>query len=686
MDKQYLIGDCYIDLSRNQIKRFEQIETLQPKVLSVLTILAKNAGQVVSHDTLMDEVWAEATVNPNTLQRCIAQLRKALGDDSKSQHIIKTHSKKGYSIEVDVEWLTSDADTPDTFKKSQWPFPVFAIIVLLIFLASWLYPEDKLSYLNMTVVTASDEREFYPNYSPDGKYLVFHRYMGTCKNHIWAKNLQNQQEIQLTKTAAIYGPHSWSTDGNQIAFTLQENCAKLPSENKVCWQLQTLDFAAAIQTPQETTLRLDCDEQWIGRPRWIQDGSITMLKDFDGVIKLMRYNLRDDTQKVFYESSVGNIYSFDYAPKQDIFAVVSRTPDEKQLLEIIDHTGFTISSAYIQKNDQLSFYQDYSPSFHPDENQLLVNTDRGLYQLSFDGKLTAIETPNIENIYAPAFHPSENKLTASHGKIDTDLAMVQLAEVDAEQNPVKFNEVYQPYPSIDRSTAFEGNGQFQPNGDLIAYISQRTGTRQLKLFDGQESRQLSRFSKGSRVSAFNWSPDGQTIAIVVDDRINLIGLDGETRQVESSIPIANLSQWVDKDRLMVTGNLNKNDQFLLFDLTDNSFTETGLDNIRWARYTASGELIYADNDHNMWRKAGSDILQLPLTPAQVDGKAFVLHRIYLYGLNMNNELWRLDLTTNELELIKKLSDQVWWLSDVNDDSILVTQGIAAKKEVVEITP
>lgn len=57
---------------------------------------------------------------------------------------------------------------------------------------------------NLTPLTASDEKEFYSNYSPYGKYMVFHRYLDVCNSHIWAKDLEtqimysNQEVIELS--------------------------------------------------------------------------------------------------------------------------------------------------------------------------------------------------------------------------------------------------------------------------------------------------------------------------------------------------------------------------------------------------------------------------------------------------------------------------------------------------------
>ena len=102
MSEQYWVGGFFIDLSRNQITQNKQSQTLAPKALSVLTYLAENHGRVVSHDELLTHVWQGTIVSPNTLQRSIAQLRKALGDEGKVY--IKTHAKQGYSLECDVRW------------------------------------------------------------------------------------------------------------------------------------------------------------------------------------------------------------------------------------------------------------------------------------------------------------------------------------------------------------------------------------------------------------------------------------------------------------------------------------------------------------------------------------------------------------------------------------------------------
>ena len=115
---QYWVGDFFVDLSRNQVTQKQQSQTIAPKALAVLTYLAENQGIVVSYDELFDKVWPDTVVTPNTLQRSVAQLRKALGEDSKVQSYIKTHAKQGYSLECDVRWQDNVGSKNDESNNS----------------------------------------------------------------------------------------------------------------------------------------------------------------------------------------------------------------------------------------------------------------------------------------------------------------------------------------------------------------------------------------------------------------------------------------------------------------------------------------------------------------------------------------------------------------------------------------
>jgi TolB-like protein/Tfp pilus assembly protein PilF len=82
---------------------------LRPKSFEVLRFLAEHAGRVVTKDELMNAVWRDVIVTDESLQVCISEVRRALGD--KHQQIVKTVRKRGYLMDVAVS-ATSAPEAP----------------------------------------------------------------------------------------------------------------------------------------------------------------------------------------------------------------------------------------------------------------------------------------------------------------------------------------------------------------------------------------------------------------------------------------------------------------------------------------------------------------------------------------------------------------------------------------------
>jgi DNA-binding winged helix-turn-helix (wHTH) protein len=80
---------------------------LSPKAFDILQILVERRPNVVTKETLMAEVWPDKIVEEANLAIAVGEIRKALGDDSKSPEIIVTVPRRGYrfaaeAIEVDL--------------------------------------------------------------------------------------------------------------------------------------------------------------------------------------------------------------------------------------------------------------------------------------------------------------------------------------------------------------------------------------------------------------------------------------------------------------------------------------------------------------------------------------------------------------------------------------------------------
>ena len=70
--------------------------SLRPKTFDVLRYLVDHPGQLVTKATLLDAVWAAVSVSDSMPAVCVAELRRALGDDAKTPRFIETVHRRGY--------------------------------------------------------------------------------------------------------------------------------------------------------------------------------------------------------------------------------------------------------------------------------------------------------------------------------------------------------------------------------------------------------------------------------------------------------------------------------------------------------------------------------------------------------------------------------------------------------------
>ena len=79
--------------------------------MRLLLCLAQRSGEVVSIDDLLDQVWSEVTVTPDSVYQAVASLRRQLGDDPKNPIYIATVPRLGYRMVASVSELPEHASS-----------------------------------------------------------------------------------------------------------------------------------------------------------------------------------------------------------------------------------------------------------------------------------------------------------------------------------------------------------------------------------------------------------------------------------------------------------------------------------------------------------------------------------------------------------------------------------------------
>ncbi len=99
---RFRIGAVRVHPERLVIERDDEEIALEPRIMEVLVALAEHAGEVVSAEQLLIEVWRGSFYGDNPVHRAIAQLRRHLGDDPRKPVYIETIRKRGYRLVAPV--------------------------------------------------------------------------------------------------------------------------------------------------------------------------------------------------------------------------------------------------------------------------------------------------------------------------------------------------------------------------------------------------------------------------------------------------------------------------------------------------------------------------------------------------------------------------------------------------------
>ena len=173
--KQFMVGEWLIEPDEVRIKMGDKSKRLEPKVMDFLVCLACRAGETVTKDELIEEVWQGVIVGDEALQRCVSKLRNALDDNARAPQFIATVPKRGYKLLVSPKVVVlpiSQSDDPNDFVGSQVNdsyhfsprlnrFAVIGLVVLSLTLVLWAQSMGLLNRQELTPATPPTVEQQY---------------------------------------------------------------------------------------------------------------------------------------------------------------------------------------------------------------------------------------------------------------------------------------------------------------------------------------------------------------------------------------------------------------------------------------------------------------------------------------------------------------------------------------------
>ncbi len=98
--EKFSLEEVRVEPARNIIVADGQSCRVEPRLMAVLVRLRAANGEVVSRDTLIEDVWGDDEPNDEALTQTISRLRRVIGDDPKQPRIIETVPKRGYRLMI----------------------------------------------------------------------------------------------------------------------------------------------------------------------------------------------------------------------------------------------------------------------------------------------------------------------------------------------------------------------------------------------------------------------------------------------------------------------------------------------------------------------------------------------------------------------------------------------------------
>jgi len=461
-------------------------------------------------DAILNRAPAEPVrLNPDLPSKLREIISKALEKDRDLRY------QHAADIRTDLQRLKRDTDSARVAvgqqaippkKWSRWlavACGIAVVAVLFMIGARWKSSGPAL-LTTLSQVTFAEGVEEYPAWSPDGKTLLYTGDVGKIRK-IFRKDLVSGQDSQLTHGDFDEIQPTWSPDGKQTAFVRARQPGVKLQPGDVFGQFQDGDvWVLDLASGEERKLvesafnpayspdgqRIALDASWAGPHRvWLLDrqghNPQQVTTDTSEEVAHLAPTWSPDGKKIVFQNRAGT--------KFDIRVV---NLDSKQMNWIT--------------ND---FFTDIRPSWSPSGSLIYFSSDRS-------GGINIWRAPVKED---GTLNGSLQQVTTGAGQ-DVEVAVSpdskRLAYATLRQNADVWRLPVSPQTGIPSGTAEavisttreDSRGAWSPDGNMIAFNSDRAGNMNIWLFTlaDTSTRQLTTGHGGDFQP--NWSPDKKKLA------------------------------------------------------------------------------------------------------------------------------------------------------------------------------
>jgi Tol biopolymer transport system component/DNA-binding winged helix-turn-helix (wHTH) protein len=531
----FAVGGALIQPSLNRISLHGRVTQVEPKVMQVLTLMAARPGAVISRETFFEEVWAGTGGDDYLLNRAVSELRKIFGDDAQSPRYIETIRKAGYRLVAPIapaRVAEAVSDTPSapaperhrvehTGQPDEAPFrpgfysrasSVFRAAPLLyggiiaavagavaigLTIASTTTPMDGRTGVaesyDIRPLTSFVGREYEPTLSPDGSRVAFIWDGGADGAFdVYVKALGSESVLNLTMSDSEESHPAWFADGRAVLFVRPDG------QGSSIMRVSALGGGATLMLRDEAAADIR---------------GVSLSPDGTSIAYARRESVASPYRIVLASFETGEkriITSPESSTLGDIDPLFGHDGQSVFFVRAVNEVTKDLYAAPLQSGEPTRLTSDYRKinglTWSPDGEKLLFTSTRsgmyGVWSVDSDGGDPQLVPLGNEDVQQPSTAPGVGHIAYEQWTHRAQLKRIELgpqAEIDAED--------------YVRSTRWDSNPAYAPDGERIAFASNRSGPQGIWISDrdGRNAVQIADLG-GVFVDHPAWSPDGRLIA------------------------------------------------------------------------------------------------------------------------------------------------------------------------------
>lgn len=506
----YEFGPFRLDAAERQLLRDGDAVALTPRVFDLLLALVERHGHLLEKDQLMQAVWRDTAVEEANLSANISILRKALGENG--QRFIETIPTRGYRFVAEVREIGAEqAEINKTAATSKVQChrkgALLALSVLVIAIGgvalglykviTWSENRSTGPALKILPFTSFQGSEWLPAFSPDGSQIAFSWDRAQEGNYdIYVKLIGAGEPLPLTTNPAPDLNPVWSPDGRYIAFTREGDGSGVylvpalgGAERRLCEIF-----------PQRPAHKLSLSYSPDGKYLAVADKTVAAESYSIFLLAVETSEKRQLTSPP--AGSVGD-ESPAFSPDGRNLAFGRQLAYGTKDIYIVPAAG--------GEPRRLTFgnTQCGGPTWTADGREIVFSCARdggyGLWRVPVAGGAPTRIEVSAEKLWQPAISRQGNRLAATQTlAANSDIWRIQIPSL------TKQNSASEKFIA---STKKENNPQYSPDGQHIAFESDRSGSSEIWVCDREGRNPVQLTDTGVLYTGSpQWSPDGRQIA------------------------------------------------------------------------------------------------------------------------------------------------------------------------------